>query len=182
MPNLLQVKLYGCDVLKKIAEPVEEMTSELKAFIDDLIFTMYQSDGVGIAAPQVGVSKRIFVCDYQYAKTKTKSPLVCINPELLEFDGEIMSEEGCLSVPNIVEKIRRFDTIKMSYFDMNMKQHIITANDLFATILQHELDHLNGIYLVDRLSQIRRMALGFRLNRIVHKAQQMENGIVIIND
>ena len=180
MPNLLQVKLYGCEILKRVAEPIKELTPEIKVFIEDLIYTMYETDGVGIAAPQVGYSKRIFICDPHYSKTEVKSPIVCINPEFIEFEGEYMSEEGCLSVPNIFEKVRRFETVKMQYRDMAWNLQTITADEMFAVILQHELDHLNGISLIDRISPLRKMALGFKLNRIVQKSQQMFNSVEVI--
>lgn len=181
MPNLLEIKYYGSPVLKKVAEPVEALTPELKSFIEDLIHTMYITDGVGLAAPQVGVSKRIFVCDPQYSKTEIKKPFVMINPEFVEFEGEQIYEEGCLSVPNIFEKIKRFESVKMKYRDINWKLETITADDLFAVILQHEFDHLNGIVFVDKLAALRKMALGFRLNRIVEKAKTMSDDMKIIS-
>ena len=181
MPKLLQVKLYGCEVLKRIAEPLEELTEEMKVFIVDLTNTMYETEGVGIAAPQVGMSKRIFICDPDYSKTNVKNPMVLINPELIEFEGEQITEEGCLSLPNIYEKVKRFEYVKIQYRDIHWNQQTVSADGIFATILQHELDHLNGIYLVDRISQLRKMALGFKLNRIVQKSNQMFNSIEIIN-
>jgi len=181
MPNLMQIKKFGCEILKKTAEPVEEITPELESFIDDLIHTMYHKEGVGIAAPQVGLSKRIFVCDPQYTENKEKKPLVFINPEFVKYEGEKVSEEGCLSVPDIFEKVKRFDKVEMQYRDLQWNLKSIEAEDVLATILQHELDHLNGISFIDKLAPIRRMALGFKLNRIVAKATKMPDGIEIIN-
>jgi peptide deformylase len=180
MPNLLEIKLLGCNVLKKIAEPVESLTDELKSLIEDLIHTMYETDGVGIAAPQVGVSKRIFICDPEYHKTEIKKPIVLINPEFVEYEGEYSAEEGCLSVPNVFEKIKRFEKVTIKFTDPDWKEQTITAENTFAVILQHEYDHLNGIMFVDKLSPIRKMALGFKLNRIVQRAKEMSEELVIL--
>ena len=166
MTKLLEVKLHGCETLKNIAEPVSEVTPDLKSFISDMIFTMYENDGVGIAAPQVGLSKRIFICDYDYSKSKKKNPQVIINPEFIEFSGEQTSEEGCLSFPNIFVEVVRFKNVKMKYFDIDMKEKVIEADDVYATILQHELDHLNGVVLVNKMSPIKKMATSFKLNRL----------------
>ena len=181
MPNLMKIKTYGCEVLKKIAEPVSELTPDMVSFIDDLIFTMYQTEGVGIAAPQVGLSKRIFVCDPQYSESGVKQHLVCINPEFIKYEGERISEEGCLSVPEVFEKVKRFNKVEIQFRDMKWNLNTIVAEDIFATILQHELDHLNGVSFVDKITPLRKMALGFKLNRIVSKSSKMTEGIEIIS-
>ena len=181
MPNLLEVKLYGSEVLNKIAEPVVEITDEIKSLVSDMFYTMYQTDGVGLAAPQVGVSLRIFVCDPEYTKTENKKPLVLINPEFTEFSGEYEVEEGCLSVPGIFEEIVRFKRVKIKYKDLEWKDKKIEAEDTFAVILQHEYDHLDGKTFVDKLSQIRKMANAFKLNRIMKKAQKMTDEMVVVD-
>jgi peptide deformylase len=177
----MRVKTYGCEVLRKIAEPVSEMTPEIESFIEDLVHTMYETEGVGIAAPQVGLSKRIFACDPQYSETGVKKPIVCINPEFIKYDGERVSEEGCLSIPDVFEKVKRFEKVEMQYRDLKWNLISIEAEDVFATILQHELDHLNGVSFVDKLTPIRKMALGFKLNRIAARSSKMKEGIEIIN-
>ena len=166
MSKLLEIKLYGNEILKKIAEPVNELTPEIKELIENMIHTMYLTEGIGLAAPQVGVSLRIVVIDYQYSKSGEKNPLVLVNPEFIEFSGETVSEEGCLSLPNVFADVTRFECVKLKYYDINMEERLITAEDVFSIVLQHEIDHLNGVLFVDKLSSIKRMSLAFKLNRI----------------
>ena len=166
MSKVLEVKIYGDEILKQIASPISEITNEISELISDMIETMYHKDGIGIAAPQVGVSVRIIVCDYEYSKTGEKKPIVYINPEIIEFDGDITSEEGCLSVPNVFADVTRFSAIKIKYLDINMKEQIVVAEDTQAVVLQHEIDHLNGILFVDKVSKLKRMALSFKLNKL----------------
>ena len=182
MPNLLEVKLYGSEVLKKVAEPVIEITEEIKSLVADMFYTMYQTEGVGLAAPQVGVSLRIFVCDPEYTKTENRKPVVLINPEFTLFEGDYEVEEGCLSVPGIFEEIVRFKSVKIKYKDLDWQDKELIAKDTFAVILQHEYDHLDGKTFVDKLSQIRRMANAFKLNRIMKKAQKMSEDLVVIKE
>ena len=173
MAKLLEIKLYGCDILKEIAEPVKEMTSELQSFIEDMIFTMYYSEGIGLAAPQVGLKKRIIVCDCEYSKTGQKNPLIIINPEFTEYSGEFLAEEGCLSIPNIFADVVRFKYITLKYFDQELKEQIISAEDVFATVIQHEYDHLNGVLFIDKVNSLKKMSFGFKLNRILEKGKLM---------
>ena len=180
MPQLLEIKLYGSEILKKIADPVTEITQEIKDLIEDMFHTMYHNDGVGLAAPQVGVSKRIIICDPDYTKTANRRPLVLINPEFTKYAGEYEVEEGCLSVPGIFEEVIRFKEVKIKFKDLDWKDQEITAEDTFAVILQHEFDHLEGKTFVDKLCQIRKMANGFKLNRIMKKAQKMSDDLIKI--
>ena len=180
MPRLLEVKLYGSKVLANKAHEVEQITPEIKSLIEDMIFTMYHTEGVGIAAPQVGVPVRIFVCDPEYTKSENKNPIILINPEFIEFEGEYEVEEGCLSVPGIYEKITRFKYVTIKYRDENWKECVLQAEDTFAVILQHEFDHLQGISFVDKITPIRKMAIAFRLNRIIKKAHSMADDIIYL--
>ncbi|MCL1827375.1 MAG: peptide deformylase [Candidatus Cloacimonetes bacterium] len=182
MPNLLEVKLYGSEILNKVAEPVTELTTELKELVADMLHTMYFTEGVGIAAPQVGVSSRIFVCDYEYTKSEKKKPLVLINPEILEYEGEYHLDEGCLSVPGVFEEITRFQRIVIRYRDLKWKEKIVEATDAFAVILQHEYDHLDGKTFVDKLNPIRKMANAIKLKRIANRAAQMSNELLCKED
>ena len=178
----LEIKYYGCEVLKQISLPVTDLTPEINIFIEDLINTMYENEGVGIAAPQVGVLKRIFICDFQYSETNIRKPLILINPEILDFKEEQESDEGCLSIPDVFSKVNRFKYIKMKYLDLNMKEQIIEANDINATILQHELDHLNGILFIDKLNSIKKMSVAFKLNKIQLIGQKMNPSLVYIEN
>ena len=180
MTKRLEIKLHGCEILRKPTEEVSEITPELKEFIDNLIFTMYENDGIGIAAPQVGLSKKIFVCDKDYSKTEVKNPIVFINPSFVSYNGEQASEEGCLSFPDIFAEVIRFKEVKMKYFNLEMKEQIIEADNVYATVLQHEYDHLNGVQFIDKLPILKKMALGFKLNRLLEKGKKMSNEPVYI--
>jgi peptide deformylase len=154
--KLLRIRLVGDQILKKIAEPVREITPELRTFIKDLTHTMYVTDGVGLAAPQVGVSLRIFVIDTSWTQDDgKKDPLVLINPHILDSQGEILYEEGCLSVPGIYEKVRRYNSITIEYEDVKGDIYQIEAEGTQAVVLQHETDHLEGILFIDRLPKLK---------------------------
>jgi peptide deformylase len=154
--NLLRIRLVGDHILKKVAEPVKEITPELKAFIKDLTFTMYETDGVGLAAPQVGVSLRIFVIDTTWSQEEgKKEPFVLINPVILESIGELIYEEGCLSVPGIYEKVKRHNYVKIEYQDVKGNVCLMEAEGTRAVVLQHENDHLDGILFIDRLPKLK---------------------------
>lgn len=154
--KLLRIRLVGDQILKKIAEPVTELTPELKGFIKDLTNTMYITDGVGLAAPQVGVSQRIFVIDTTWTEDNgKKEPIVMINPVILEGKGEILYEEGCLSVPGIYEKVRRYQSVTIEYQDSKGDLCHMEADSTRAVVVQHELDHLNGILFIDRLPKLK---------------------------
>jgi peptide deformylase len=173
MPNILEIKFYGCDILVQKAETVSEVTPEIKHLIEDMIYTMYHYDGIGLAAPQVGVAKKIFVCDIHYSKTTEKNPIVFINPEYIDIQGELIYEEGCLSFPDVFEKVKRFETVKVLYQDESFETQTIEADDLFAVVIQHEMDHLNGILLYDKMNALRRMSQSFKLSKINTKSKKM---------
>lgn len=166
-PNSLHIRLYGDKTLRKIAEPVSEFTEEIKNFIDDLIYTMYQKDGVGLAAPQVGRSLRIFVVDpFWFNDESKKKPLVLVNPEFIEFQGEVESDEGCLSLPRIFEPVKRAKNIIIEGLNEKGKKVRYEADGLFAIALQHEFDHLDGILFVDKISKLKRVFLKKRLHEL----------------
>ena len=181
MPKLYEIKYYGADILTQCAQEVTELTPEISELIQDMIYTMYHSEGCGLAAPQIGISKQIFVCDLA-KKEEDRSPKVFINPEFTMYDGEQINEEGCLSFPEVYERIKRFETVKVRYKDENFTDQELEATGLLAVVIQHESDHLKGILLTDKMQQIRKMANGFRLNKIKLKANTMSDEAVIVND
>ena len=155
-PRILPVRIYGDKVLKMNAEPVKKITNEIKFFIQDLIHTMYASDGVGLAAPQVGRSLRIFVIDDEWVKKDGKrNPKVFINPTITKMEGEVVNEEGCLSLPDIFDKVRRAEFVEAEAMNVDGKIEKYTAEDLLARAIQHENDHLDGILFVDHLSKLK---------------------------
>ena len=142
--------------LKVVSEPVAKVDGDIRTLIDDMIATMYDADGIGLAAIQVGVPKRILVMDIDQKDGK-KNPKAYINPKILWASEEMATfEEGCLSVPEIWDEVERPAKIRAEYLDRDGKRHEIEAEGLFATCLQHEMDHLGGILFVDHLSKLKR--------------------------
>lgn len=153
---LLKIKTYPDPVLKKKAEAVTDFGPEEQKFFDDMIETMYGADGVGLAAPQVGVSKRVVVA----SPTMTRGEeYVFVNPEIVEARGRELGLEGCLSLPGISGEIPRAKIILFRAQDRQGKLVEMKMSDFFARILQHELDHLSGILLIDRVDFDKRQEL-----------------------
>lgn len=152
---ILEIKKYPDEVLKIKASPVDEINGNIKQLIDDMIETMYNANGIGLAAPQVGVSKRIIVVDTS-PRQENQSLIVLINPEIINYEGEIISEEGCLSVPGFITRLQRKQKVFVKGLDKNGKEIEIEAEGLLARALQHEIDHLEGILLIDRISPLKR--------------------------
>ena len=141
---LRNIRILGDEILKKQAKEVTEMTPKIEELIDDMFETMYDANGCGLAAPQVGIRKRIVVIDCG------DQPLVLINPEILETSGEQSGQEGCLSVPGKVGIVTRPNYAKVKALDENMDEIIVEGTELLARCLCHEIDHLNGIMYVDK--------------------------------
>ena len=134
----------GDDVLRKVCKPVEKMTERLNTLIDDMFDTMYEANGVGLAAPQVGVLRRIVVIDVMDG-----NPLVLINPEIIESDGEQIGPEGCLSLPGLQGDVARPNHVIGKALDRDMKESTVEGEELLARALCHEIDHLDGILYKD---------------------------------
>jgi peptide deformylase len=152
---VLGIRKYPDRVLKQKAMPVATIDRELQALIDDMIETMYAAPGVGLAAPQVGVSKRLAVIDVS-TKGSQMPLLVLINPVLSEREGSIEFEEGCLSLPDFTSKVTRAARVVVSAVNREGKEIEIESEGLLAIALQHEMDHLDGTLLIDRVSPIKR--------------------------
>ena len=162
---ILPIRKYGDDVLRNPAEPVGEIDAPLQKLIDDMIDTMYAAPGVGLAANQVGVAKRLMVIDLSVGK-RAGECYVFINPEIVEAEGEITEEEGCLSIPDFVEVITRPERVKLRFLDRNGEQREMWGEGLMARAMCHEIDHLNGTLFVDYLR-------GFRKDRILKKIAKL---------
>ncbi|HOD17932.1 MAG TPA: peptide deformylase [Candidatus Cloacimonadota bacterium] len=170
-PKLLPVRIYGDAILRKKALPVRQFDDKLHELVQDMIYTLYQRDGVGLAANQVGERKRLFVIDLDWAKEGGKpNPVVLINPVIEEGEGETEMEEGCISVPGVFAGVKRFSHIKYTYFDENGNEHKEEAEGYKAVVIQHEYDHLNGILFVDRLSKLALLRVKRKLNAIEKSA------------
>ncbi|MBI5189308.1 MAG: peptide deformylase [Nitrospirae bacterium] len=152
-------------VLKAKAKPVGEITPEIQTLIDDMIETMYAAPGVGLAAPQVGVSLRLAVIDI--SSREEKHPLlVLINPEVIAVDGELLEEEGCLSVQEFNSNVKRYAKVTVRATDRHGQVYEVTGEDLLARALQHELDHLNGQIILDHVSPLKRELYKRRLKKM----------------
>ncbi|NJD57388.1 MAG: peptide deformylase [Nitrospirae bacterium] len=152
---VLDIKKYPSPVLKKKAAPVSVFDEALQQLIEDMVETMYAAPGVGLAAPQVGISKRLAVIDI--SSRDEKYPLiVLINPSIVKSEGEIEFEEGCLSIPEYTAKVKRSENLIVRAHDRAGTEVEIEAGGLLAIALQHEIDHLDGLLLIDRISPIKR--------------------------
>lgn len=152
---VLEIRKYPDRVLKQKASPVTEFDADLQKLIDDMTDTMYDAPGVGLAAPQVGVSRRLAVIDISTKGAKMPL-LVLINPVFLLKEGSIEFEEGCLSLPEYTAKIERAEKVVVRTMDRKGKEIELEAEGLLAIALQHEIDHLDGLLLIDRISPIKR--------------------------
>lgn len=143
--------------LKQVSAPVEGgVTDELRALMDDMLETMYEAPGIGLAAIQVGVPKRIIVMDIE-GPDQPKKPRYFVNPEILEASEELAPyEEGCLSVPEIYDEVERPAKVKLRYLDYDGKEVVEEAEGLYAVCIQHEMDHLEGVLFIDHLSRLKR--------------------------
>jgi len=157
---MLEIKEYGEPVLREKALPVKEITPEILNFIKDMAETMYADSGVGLAAPQVGVSKRIIIVDGE-----EDGLIVLINPIIVKSEGEVVGEEGCLSIPGIYSQVKRSSKVTVKALNENGDSIEITKEGLTARALQHETDHLNGILFIDRIGRLKRTILLKKLKK-----------------
>ncbi|MEW8430133.1 MAG: peptide deformylase, partial [gamma proteobacterium symbiont of Ctena orbiculata] len=148
--------------LRNKAKPVAQVDDSIRRLIDDMLETMYQAPGIGLAATQVNVAKRVVVIDLSEEKNR---PLCLVNPEILTKDGEEQMEEGCLSVPGIYELVKRANQIRLRALDREGRAFEMEAEGLLAVCIQHELDHLEGKLFVDYLSSLKRQRIRKRLEK-----------------
>ncbi|MBI5050244.1 MAG: peptide deformylase [Nitrospirae bacterium] len=174
---ILEIKTYPDNVLKEKAFPVTEFNDDLQKLIDDMIETMYAAFGVGLAANQVGVLKRIIVIDVSgkdesVPQNNAAPPLiVLINPEIIHSEGETEREEGCLSIPGYTTVIKRAENVKVRGLDRDGMPLEIEGSGLLAKALQHEIDHINGFLVIDRIGRIKKE---FFKRRYMREAERKE--------
>ncbi|MXW64909.1 MAG: peptide deformylase [Bacteroidetes bacterium SB0662_bin_6] len=170
---ILPIRLYGDPVLRNGAEDVAGDSASVQQLIDDMIETMRGASGIGLAAPQVGRTERIFVADlaaeiqFEPVPEEASQPMAFINPEIIwesEEEGEF--EEGCLSIPDITEAVKRSERIRLTYLDRHFQPQELEVGELPARVIQHEVDHLEGIFFVDRISAFRRRLLRRKLRDV----------------
>ena len=157
---LLPILRYPDPRLHTRATQVAEVNDEIRKLVNDMAETMYEAPGIGLAATQVDVHKRVVVIDVSEEKNNL---LAFINPTLEKCSGEQVGEEGCLSVPGIYDKVERAERVTIKYLDLDGKQRTMEADGLLAVCIQHEIDHLNGIVFVDHLSQLKQTRIRNKL-------------------
>lgn len=166
-----KVYKYGSPMLRQKAEPVTLFDSELRAFVERMAETLYAENGLGLAAPQVGVPRRIAVVDLSFGE-EVDSILSMVNPEILESEGECTMEEGCLSIPGVFEEVVRPERIRVRYLDLNGEAVETDADGFLARVMQHEIDHLEGVLFVDRIGAAKRALLAKTLREIAEESSE----------
>jgi peptide deformylase len=143
--------------LAEVSEPIEEVTDEIRVLAKDMLDVMYDEPGIGLAAPQVGETVRLIVVDTQWTEEGAeKSPLVLVNPEIVQREGKLTWTEGCLSVPDFQAEVERAEHVRLLATDLDGQELVIDAEGLQAVCFQHEVDHLDGILFIDRISRLKR--------------------------
>lgn len=163
----LQMRYYGDPILRKRAKPVPEITDAERQLAEEMLMTLEATgNGIGLAATQVGVLKRLIIVDIGEEDDEEYEPLVLFNPEILSSDGEIVAEEGCLSIPDVTADVKRPESIIVEGIDIENKPVHIEADGLLARVLLHEIDHLNGVLFIDRISVLKRGLLSEALQKL----------------
>ena len=163
----LQMRYYGDPVLRKRAEPVAEITDAERQLAEEMLMTLEATgNGIGLAATQVGILKRLIIVDIGEEDDEEYEPLVLFNPLILSSEGEIVAEEGCLSIPDVTADVKRPERIVVDGIDIQGTPIYIEADGLLARVLLHEIDHLNGVLFIDRISGLKRRLLSEELQKI----------------
>jgi len=171
--SLRKIVIYPADALKEKASDVSEIDGAVVKLAEDMAETMYAAPGIGLAAPQVGESKRIIVLDVPIDDDRTTGLIKLANPVLVESEGEVEHEEGCLSLPGLYEVVRRKAKVLVKGIDLSTEREVeIEADGLFAIALQHEIDHLDGVLFIDRLSPMKRKFALKRYRKILKEKEK----------
>jgi peptide deformylase len=160
-----EIVKYPDPILQRPTEPVTEFNDELRALVDDMFESMYAAQGIGLAAPQIGVSKRLTVIDLSFQKDP-KEKIVLINPEIIHKEGKQVEEEGCLSLPDIREKVSRAFKVRVRAQDLKENWFEIDGEELLARAFQHEIDHLDGVLFIFRVSALKRDLLLRKIRKL----------------
>jgi peptide deformylase len=165
---LLPIRIYGDPVLRRKAAPVEKIDDGIRRLAADMLETLADAEGVGLAGPQVGESRRLIVVHPPAGRGEEREePRVLVNPEVVETDGpQVSGEEGCLSIPGIYEDVKRKERVRVKALDLGGGEVELTADGWAARILQHEIDHLDGVLFIDRVGPMRRALLRKRLREL----------------
>ena len=173
---LLEIKKFGCPVLRQKATPIRDITDEIQQLIKDMFAAMYAAEGVGLAAQQVGFTERLLVLDVR-PRDALSEPLVFINPEILWTEGEHIGEEGCLSLPGIAGDVRRPARIGVRARDGNGREFEMDLDGIVAKVLQHEIDHLDGVLIVEHFNAIKRNLVRGQLRKLQREGKRQALGL-----
>ena len=182
VPNymaLLEIKKFGCPTLRKKGTPVSAVTDDIKELVDDMFETMYEAEGIGLAAQQVGFTERLLVLDV-CPHEPTAEPLVVINPEILRAEGEFVGEEGCLSLPGISGEVKRPAQVRLRALGLDGQSFEMNLDGIWAKALQHEIDHLDGMLVLERFSAIRRNLLRGQLRKLQKEGKNQAPGLTYV--
>jgi len=168
-----KVRIYGDPVLRKVAEPIDKIDDEIRQLAEDMLETMYANDGVGLAANQVGVLKRIFVVDLRQEENNV-GPIAFINPVIRNPKGSETMEEGCLSIPGVRADVKRAREIDFEALTLDGEKITLHAEGLLARVILHETDHLNGRLFVDYLSPVKKMMIRDELRALEKEAAKLQ--------
>lgn len=159
-------------VLKQVSQPVERVDDDLRALVGDMFQTMYDAPGIGLAAVQVGIPRRLLVIDLA-KEDQPKDPMAFINPEIVWSSDDLSTyEEGCLSIPDVFDNVERPAEVKVKYVDESGKQQEMHCTGLMATCIQHEIDHLNGILFIDHLSRLKRSMVVRKFTKLARQQRE----------
>ena len=161
---VLRIVTYGNPVLTKRAESVKEIDDEIRELAHNMVLTMHAAPGIGLAAPQVSISRRVITVDLSVGE-RPEELHILVNPEILEKEGEICTEEGCLSVPGIEEKVRRPAKVKVRGLDLEGREKVLTASGTLARAFCHEIDHINGRLFIDNLTPLKKTLVKKKLRK-----------------
>lgn len=154
--SIRKIYQYPEPVLRQETAAIETFDEDLKKLAEDMADTMYDAPGIGLAAPQIGESVKLIVVDISVDREEHRQYMTMVNPKIVAQEGSQLDEEGCLSIPELTAKVKRFQKITVSYQDLEGKDLELTTENRFAVVLQHEIDHINGILFIDHLSSLKR--------------------------
>jgi len=166
-----KIVYYPDPILRKKTTRIQDIDDEIKTLAEDMLETMYENKGIGLAAPQIGILKKIVTVDIS-GPEKRENPMVLINPEIYEKQGEVEGEEGCLSLPGFRCNVKRAEKIKVRFLDVDGKEHDISADELMSVCIQHEVDHLNGRLIIDYAGKLKRSMYEKKLKKIQRRAKR----------
>ncbi len=182
--SVLPIVTYEDEILREKAEPIKKNSDQLQKLIDDMFDTMYNADGVGLAAPQIAKPLRIFVADISPVKEEngeqsSREPLTIINPEItLESEETATKDEGCLSIPDVMGPVTRPEKVVVTFKDRDFNDQKMNVEGQLARVIQHEIDHLNGVLFIDHLSFFKRKLLAGKLKTLAEGEKQIEYPVV----